>query len=44
MESTNIGIPDGVLKKINFTKNGSPTSGSAIKTNMVLSFMFDKIE
>ena len=41
-----LGIPDSVLKKVNFAKVSSPTSGggSVVKTNMVLSFMFDKVE
>ena len=45
-ETEEIGIPDSVLKKVNFAKVSSPTSGggSVVKTNMVLSFMFDKVE
>ena len=45
-ETEELGIPDSVLKKVNFHKASSPTSGggSVVKTNMVLSFMFDKVE
>ena len=45
-ETDELGIPDSVLKKVNFAKTSSPTSGggSVVKTNMVLSFMFDKVE
>ena len=45
-ETEEVGIPDSVLKKVNFAKVSSPTSGggSVVKTNMVLSFMFDKVE